>query len=316
MLLSNDRTPDILSTSPSGSNEEKIPANITKTALALRNQLAALPANNAIEFLANVRKTALALRNQLAALPANNAIEFLANVRKVAREIDIEANVVSEELAVIEESYPRILSTLQGFKRDLLHMREEVCMLRSRLKWVNRGRELLTSCREAMKDPQCDWSKLEENFCSACLHAQEIEELNDNSRITFIDGLNSLAPELKEFARKKAKELLDNLKYPFEDSIDIRAFMDEANTLAAILSFIYSVSEHLEQNTGYDEVCQVLLEPIGTRFAFHFYGDRKTNDIRKPQWYLSQTLNWIQVNLPFFETVQGKVIKEHVSSIH
>ncbi|VDK83049.1 unnamed protein product [Cylicostephanus goldi] len=105
MVPSQDGTPDILSTSPSGSNEEKVPANLSKTALALRNQLASLP--------------------------ANNAIEFLANVRKVAREIDIEANVVSEELAVIEESYPRILSTLQGFKRDLLLMREEVCNTRS-----------------------------------------------------------------------------------------------------------------------------------------------------------------------------------------
>lgn len=28
----------------------------------------------------------------------------------------------------------------------------------------------------------------------------------------------------------------------------------------------------------------MLLDPFGTRFAFHFYGDRKTNDIWKPQW--------------------------------
>ncbi|KAL6733653.1 hypothetical protein Aduo_004284 [Ancylostoma duodenale] len=295
---------------------------------------------------AGLSETALALRNQLATLPANNALEFLANVRKVAREIDIEANVVSEELAVLEESYPQILATLQGFKRDLLFMREEVCMLRSRyegfvksflkllekhcpelipqlqalsrkqvqlkrLKWVNRGRDLLSSCRTLMKDSRCDWTKLTENFRNACLHAQEQVELTDNSRVTFIDGLNSLAPDLNEFARKRSKEILDTIKYPFEDSIDTRAFTDEATMIANILSLIYSVAEHTKEGTGYDEICRVLLDPIGTRFAFHFYGDRKTNDIRKPQWYLSQTLNWIQVNMPFFETVQGIVIKEH-----
>ncbi|RCN44273.1 RINT-1 / TIP-1 family protein [Ancylostoma caninum] len=295
---------------------------------------------------AELSKTALALRNQLEALPANNALEFLANVRKVAREIDIEANVVSEELAVLEESYPQILATLQGFKRDLLLMREEVCMLRSRyesfvksflklvekncpelipqlqalsrkqvqlkrLKWVNRGRDLLSSCRTLMKDTRCDWTKLTENFRNACLHAQEHVELTDNSRVTFIDGLNSLAPELNEFARKRAKEILDIIKYPFEDSIDTRAFTDEASTIANILSLIYSIAEHTKGGTGYDEICRVLLDPIGIRFAFHFYGDRKTNDVTKPQWYLSQTLNWIQVNMPFFETVQGMVIKEH-----
>ncbi|KAJ1360366.1 hypothetical protein KIN20_019319 [Parelaphostrongylus tenuis] len=59
-------------------------------------------------------KNALALRNQLASLPMSNALEFLASVRKIAREIDLEADAVSEELASIEESYPKILATLRG----------------------------------------------------------------------------------------------------------------------------------------------------------------------------------------------------------
>ncbi|PIO70447.1 hypothetical protein TELCIR_07700 [Teladorsagia circumcincta] len=59
-----------------------------------------------------------------------------------------------------------------------------------------------------------------------------------------------------------------------------------------------------------EEVYQAFLDPIGVRFAFHFYGDRKTNDIWKPQWYLSQTLNWIQVNINFFVTAVGIVAKQ------
>ncbi|KJH45130.1 hypothetical protein DICVIV_08825 [Dictyocaulus viviparus] len=72
------------------------------------------------------------LKNKLAGLPVNNALEFLANVRKIAREIDFEADSVSAELAVIEESYPKILLTLHDFKQDLQSLREEVCLLRSR----------------------------------------------------------------------------------------------------------------------------------------------------------------------------------------
>ncbi|KHJ97360.1 hypothetical protein OESDEN_02662, partial [Oesophagostomum dentatum] len=230
----------------------------------------------------------------------------------VAREIDVEANVVSEELAFIEESYPRILATLQGFKRDLLLMREEVCLLRSRyesyvkkfmeliekscpelipqlqalsrkqiqlkrLKWMSRGRDLLQSCRTIMKDSHCDWVKLEQQFNDAYCHLQENEQLTDNSRVTFLDGLSTLTAELDDFTKMKAKEVLDGIKYPFEDSIDIRAYGDAVSTVAGILNLIYSISEHLEQGTG----------------------------------YLSQVLNWIQVNLPFFETVLEPVVKNH-----
>lgn len=283
-------------------------------------------------------ETALALRNRLAALPSNNAIEFLASVRKIAREIDVEADTVSEELAIIEESYPRMLATLQKFKRDLLLLREETCNLRSRyenfvtsfmdqlrkhcpslipqlqalsrkqmqlrrLKWMSRGRELLSLCRAEMKNNHCDWSRLSESFESACVHASENIELTDNSHVTFLDGLKSLAPDLNEFAQKRLREALDAIKYPFEDSIDCRAFSNQITAIASILNLVYLIAEHNEEGTGYDEVYRMLLDPFGTRFAFHFYGDRKTNDIWKPQWYLSQTLNWIQVNLPFFVTI-------------
>ena len=44
-----------------------------------------------------------------------------------------------------------------------------------------------------------------------------------------------------------------------------------------------------------------LLPPISAllivfkkRFYFHFYGDRKTNNVEKPEWYLTQVLKWVQ----------------------
>ncbi|KIH59240.1 hypothetical protein ANCDUO_10532 [Ancylostoma duodenale] len=176
---------------------------------------------------------------------------------------------VKSFLKLLEKHCPELIPQLQALSRKQVQLK--------RLKWVNRGRDLLSSCRTLMKDSRCDWTKLTENFRNACLHAQEQVELTDNSRVTFIDGLNSLAPDLNEFARKRSKEILDTIKYPFEDSIDTRAFTDEATMIANILSLIYSVAEHTKEGTG----------------------------------YLSQTLNWIQVNMPFFETVQGIVIKEH-----
>ena len=50
-----------------------------------------------------------------------------------------------------------------------------------------------------------------------------------------------------------------------------------------------------------NELADLNLPPISAllivfkkRFYFHFYGDRKTNSIEKPEWYLTQVLKWVQ----------------------
>ncbi|ETN70875.1 hypothetical protein NECAME_14476, partial [Necator americanus] len=131
---------------------------------------------------------------------------------------------VKSFIELLEKNCPELIPQLQALSRKQVQLR--------RVKWINRGRNVLTSCRALMEDARCDWLKLLENFRSACAHAQKHVELTDNSRTTFIDALNILASDLNEFARKWVKETLDSIKYPFEDSIDIRAFFNETNTIA------------------------------------------------------------------------------------
>jgi len=35
---------------------------------------------------------------------------------------------------------------------------------------------------------------------------------------------------------------------------------------------------------------QLLLQPLKKRFRFHFTGNKQTNDINKPEWYLTQVI--------------------------
>ncbi|KAJ1360364.1 RAD50-interacting protein 1 [Parelaphostrongylus tenuis] len=135
----------------------------------------------------------------------------------------------------------------------------------------------------------------------------------EKSLRTFDDEMSSLAMDLREFAGKRLKEILHDINYPFEDSLDLRVFENQISDIVGILSLIYLIAEHSEKGCGSDEICRVLLNPIEIRFVFHFYGDRKTNDIQKPQWYLCQILNWIQVNQAIFVKVLDKVFKKHVS---
>ncbi|XP_026002795.1 RAD50-interacting protein 1 isoform X1 [Astatotilapia calliptera] len=50
---------------------------------------------------------------------------------------------------------------------------------------------------------------------------------------------------------------------------------------------------------------QIMLLPLNKRFKYHFYGNRQTNSVSKPEWYLTQVLMWMGNNSTFMEeTIQ------------
>ncbi|XP_043963537.1 RAD50-interacting protein 1 [Gambusia affinis] len=46
---------------------------------------------------------------------------------------------------------------------------------------------------------------------------------------------------------------------------------------------------------------QIMLQPLTKRFRYHFYGNRQTNSIHKPEWYLTQVLKWMENSATFLE---------------
>ncbi|KAM9824410.1 RAD50-interacting protein 1 [Neosynchiropus ocellatus] len=42
-----------------------------------------------------------------------------------------------------------------------------------------------------------------------------------------------------------------------------------------------------------------MLVPLSRRFRYHFYGNRQTNSLSKPEWYLTQVLKWIGTSSTF-----------------
>ncbi|XP_038134067.1 RAD50-interacting protein 1 [Cyprinodon tularosa] len=46
---------------------------------------------------------------------------------------------------------------------------------------------------------------------------------------------------------------------------------------------------------------QIMLQPLAKRFRYHFYGNRQTNSIHKPEWYLTQVLKWMESSSAFME---------------
>ncbi|XP_066524631.1 RAD50-interacting protein 1 isoform X1 [Hoplias malabaricus] len=46
---------------------------------------------------------------------------------------------------------------------------------------------------------------------------------------------------------------------------------------------------------------QIMLLPLSKRFKYHFTGNRQTNSLNKPEWYLTQVLVWMGHNSNFME---------------
>ncbi|XP_030631915.1 RAD50-interacting protein 1 [Chanos chanos] len=46
---------------------------------------------------------------------------------------------------------------------------------------------------------------------------------------------------------------------------------------------------------------QIMLQPLSKRFRYHFTGNRQTNSLSKPEWYLTQVLMWMGNNSKFME---------------
>uniref|UniRef100_A0A4W4DRB3 RAD50-interacting protein 1 n=1 Tax=Electrophorus electricus TaxID=8005 RepID=A0A4W4DRB3_ELEEL len=46
---------------------------------------------------------------------------------------------------------------------------------------------------------------------------------------------------------------------------------------------------------------QIMLLPLSKRFRYHFTGNRQTNSLSKPEWYLTQVLMWMGHNSSFME---------------
>ncbi|XP_029019682.1 RAD50-interacting protein 1 [Betta splendens] len=46
---------------------------------------------------------------------------------------------------------------------------------------------------------------------------------------------------------------------------------------------------------------QIMLQPLSKRFRYHFYGNRQTNSLSKPEWYLTQVLMWMGNSSSFME---------------
>ncbi|XP_070611274.1 RAD50-interacting protein 1 isoform X2 [Erythrolamprus reginae] len=61
---------------------------------------------------------------------------------------------------------------------------------------------------------------------------------------------------------------------------------------------------------------QIMLAPLQKRFKYHFTGNRQTNVLSKPEWYLTQVLMWIGNHVAFLEDRVQPILDKAGTSVN
>ncbi|KAL0892967.1 hypothetical protein ABMA27_014637 [Loxostege sticticalis] len=111
---------------------------------------------------------------------------------------------------------------------------------------------------------------------------------------------------LKDKMTKSYEDTLKLIKWPFtagaENSPPPKEILIRFNNLTRYLFLIEepesvtvdNISEEFGREQDPCLPVKILLRPLKKRFAFHFTGSRQTARIDRPEWFLTQTLNWIK----------------------
>lgn len=59
---------------------------------------------------------------------------------------------------------------------------------------------------------------------------------------------------------------------------------------------------------------ELMLKPFKKRFHYHFMGSTRTNQLDKPEWYLTQVLNWIKDNSKFLANNVDNLLRLQTTS--
>ncbi|CAK4184446.1 unnamed protein product [Aphanomyces euteiches] len=132
-----------------------------------------------------------------------------------------------------------------------------------------------------------------------------------NLRTLIKQRMAFLEADMKSYHTNALDKILQELQWPqfisevdFKEKSDRLAVFQETFTrLVQIQLSLASVSPAF----GDSELSNLwamdrLLQPLLRRFHFHFEQDNKTNDISKPEWYLTHVLEILRGHARFFET--------------
>lgn len=119
---------------------------------------------------------------------------------------------------------------------------------------------------------------------------------------------NSLYEDIKREWEEKLRKALDGMKWPKKDMNLTGKHIEDWSHYTKLLlklqepSLLHKGSESTTQAANEPTVLlplAVMVQPLALRFRFHFYGDKPTNRLDKPEYFLSHTLDLLEQHNAF-----------------
>ncbi|XP_067942264.1 RAD50-interacting protein 1-like [Watersipora subatra] len=112
----------------------------------------------------------------------------------------------------------------------------------------------------------------------------------------FIAAINTQKP--KSSATSEPKVIKSNLSKIFKQLLRIQlpASIADESKLHSIIASLPGYKRPLLP-------MRLLVEPLRKRFKFHFYGNKQTNSLDKPEWFFTQLLTWAKNHAEYLSTV-------------
>eukprot|EP00117_Sycon_ciliatum_P032921 scpid73179/ scgid25436/ RAD50-interacting protein 1; RAD50 interactor 1 len=115
---------------------------------------------------------------------------------------------------------------------------------------------------------------------------------------------------LEALLTKDFEETLKALHWPFVSGTaqKIEVPTELLSTFRQQLHLMFKLKPFCIDTVQHDDPSyplELMLQPLRKRFRYHFHSKRQTNDIKKPEWYLTQIRSWITAHASFLKgTIQ------------
>ncbi|KAB1276136.1 RAD50-interacting protein 1 [Camelus dromedarius] len=195
------------------------------------------------------------------------------------------------------------LLTAQPWMEDLgamINQIEEIERHLAYLKWISQIEELSDNIQQYL---------MTNNVPEAASTLVSMAELDIKLQESSCTHLLGFMRATVKFWHKILKDKLTRQEvYPYFMS----RFVDELLTEPKQLPEKYS----LPASPSVILPIQIMLTPLQKRFRYHFRGNRQTNVISKPEWYLAQVLMWIGNHTQFLDEKIQPILDKAGSSVN
>ncbi|RHZ68896.1 hypothetical protein Glove_292g60 [Diversispora epigaea] len=216
-----------------------------------------------------------------------------------------------EQLTILKQQVDSLMRSKQYLK--VLVVAEELS---------SQAKQLIEKSPQKALIPYIQLAHLSHNIKSKSQEAGHV--------VTYLDvflqqSKDALWEDMKCRLTKKFEQTLDSLSWPTPIKLPYSALTTEklsafkkAFIELLLLQRPINVSEDSQSsskntdNNGLPPLLpiQIMVEPLITRFRYHFESKRPTNRIDKPEWYFTHVLNTIREHSPFLQGAVQAIVDE------